>query len=434
MPSSAHRLRMRSSSPGSGVTASWTAPRAANTSVLEPDPVSSVDQPGWTVCSSHSSAAQARPQYSPSPWSPGGSARRASVTGVDDTGAFCARTASAASETPRTLPRRMPNPRALITGVGGQDGSLLAALLLDRGYEVTGVVRRDPSAYAEALAPLEGKVALVEADLLDHGSLARALGETRPLEVYNLAAPSFVPRSWDEPIRTAEFAAVGATAMLEAIREVDSGIRFYQASSSEIFGEPRETPQTEETAPSPLTPYGVAKAYAHFIAGSYRKRYGMFTCCGILYNHESPLRPVDFLPRKVARAAAAISLGLETELVLGDLSARRDWGYAGDYVRAMWLMLQHDEPGDYIVATGVSRSVEELVTCAFDAVSLDWRDHVRSDPALYRGSAELHHLVGDASKARRVLGWEPEMPFEQLLALMVEADLERLRPQAAASA
>jgi GDPmannose 4,6-dehydratase len=328
----------------------------------------------------------------------------------------------------------MPNPRALITGVGGQDGSLLAALLLDRGYEVTGVVRRDPSAYAEALAPLEGKVALVEADLLDHGSLARALAETRPREVYNLAAPSFVPRSWDEPIRTAEFAAVGATAMLEAIREVDPEIRFYQASSSEIFGEPRETPQTEETAPSPLTPYGVAKAYAHFIAGSYRKRYGMFTSCGILYNHESPLRPVDFLPRKVARAAAAISLGLETELVIGDLSARRDWGYAGDYVRAMWLMLQHDEPGDYIVATGVSRSVEELVTCAFDAVSLDWRDHVRSDPALYRGSAELHDLVGDASKARRVLGWEPEVPFEQLLALMVEADLERLRPQAAASA
>jgi len=328
----------------------------------------------------------------------------------------------------------MASARALITGVGGQDGSLLAQLLLDEGYEVAGVVRRAPEEYAETLGPLAGRVELVDADLLDHASLAAALEAVRPGEVYTLAAPSFVPRSWDEPVRTAEFAAVGATSLLEAVRQVDPAIRVYQASSSEIFGEPLETPQTEDTPPRPLTPYGVAKAYAHFIAGSYRKRYGMFTCCGILYNHESPLRPTDFLPRKVARAAAAISLGLETELVLGDLTARRDWGYAGDYVRAMWLMLKHDEPGDYIVATGVSRSVEELVACAFDAVSLDWRDHVRSDPSLFRGSAELHDLVGDASKARRVLGWEPEVPFEQLLSLMVEADLERLRPQAAASA
>jgi GDPmannose 4,6-dehydratase len=221
--------------------------------------------------------------------------------------------------------------------------------------------------------------------------------------------------------------------MLEAIREVDPGIRFYQASSSEIFGEPRETPQTEETAPSPVTPYGVAKAYAHFIAGSYRRKYGMFTCCGILYNHESPLRPVDFLPRKVSHAAAAISLGLEDELVLGDLSARRDWGYAGDYVRAMWLMLQCDQPGDYVVATGVSHSVEELVACAFDAVSLDWREHVRTDPTLFRGASELHDLVGDASKARRVLGWEPEVGFRELLTLMVEADLARLQAPAASS-
>ena len=324
-------------------------------------------------------------------------------------------------------------PSALITGVGGQDGSLLAALLLDRGYEVTGIVRRDPSAYTEALGPLEDRLELVAADLLDQASLAAVLREVRPDEVYNLAAPSFVPRSWDEPVLTAEFAAVGATSMLEAIREVDPSIRFYQASSSEIFGDPRETPQTEETAPSPLTPYGVAKAYAHFIAGSYRRRYGMFTSCGILYNHESPLRPVHFLPRKVARAAAAISLGLEHELVLGDLTARRDWGYAGDYVRAMWLMLQHDEPGDYVVATGVSRSVEELVACAFDAVSLDWREHVRSDPALFRGRAELHDLVGDASKARRVLGWEPEVSFEELLRLMVESDLARLQAEATAS-
>ena len=323
--------------------------------------------------------------------------------------------------------------RALVTGVGGQDGALLSALLLAEGYHVAGVVRRDPESYAENLGHIGSEIEFVAADLLDRESLAAALRATGASEVYNLAAPSFVPRSWDEPILTAEFAAVGATSMLEAIREVDPSIRFYQASSSEIFGEPRETPQTEETPPSPLTPYGVAKAYAHFIAGSYRRRYGMFTCCGILYNHESPLRPVDFLPRKVARAAAAISLGLEHELVLGDLSARRDWGYAGDFVRAMWLMLRHDEPGDYIVATGVSRSVEELVACAFDAVSLDWRDHVRSDPSLFRGTAELHDLVGDASKARRILGWEPKVSFEELLRLMVEADLARLQAETAAS-
>jgi GDPmannose 4,6-dehydratase len=323
--------------------------------------------------------------------------------------------------------------RALVTGVGGQDGSLLARLLLDRGYEVAGVVRREPEAYVESLGDLISRIELVRADLLRHASLVQALEAIRPTEVYNLAAPSFVPRSWDEPILTAEFAAVGATSMLEAIREVDRTIRFYQASSSEIFGEPRETPQTEETAPRPLTPYGVAKAYAHFIAASYRKRYGMFTCCGILYNHESPLRPVQFLPRKVARAAAAISLGLEHELVLGDLTARRDWGFAGDYVRAMWLMLQHSEPGDYVVATGVSHSVEELVAHAFAAVGLDWRDHVRSDPSLYRGAAELHDLVGDASKARRVLGWQPEVGFEELVGLLVAADLERLQAERASA-
>jgi GDPmannose 4,6-dehydratase len=321
--------------------------------------------------------------------------------------------------------------RALVTGVGGQDGSLLARLLLDEGYEVAGVVRREPEAYAETLGDLMSRVTLVRADLLDQGSLVEALRAAHPSEVYNLAAPSFVPRSWDEPVLTAEFAAVGATSMLEAIRIVDPTIRFYQASSSEIFGEPRETPQTEETPPSPLTPYGVAKAYAHFIAASYRRRYGMFTCCGILYNHESPLRPVDFLPRKVARAAAAISLGLERELVLGDLSARRDWGYAGDYVRAMWLMLQHSEPGDYVVATGVSHSVEELVECAFAAVGLDWREHVRSDRSLYRGTAELHDLVGDASKARRVLGWQPEVSFDELVRLMVETDRTRLQEESA---
>jgi GDPmannose 4,6-dehydratase len=323
--------------------------------------------------------------------------------------------------------------RALITGIGGQDGSYLAELLLAEGYEVFGVVRRQAAAYAPALAGVLDRIQLVEADLLDQRSLARALAESAPAEVYNLAAPSFVPRSWDEPVLTAEFAAVGVTSLLEAVREVDASIRVYQASSSEIFGEPRESPQSEDTPLNPLTPYGVAKAYGHFIAASYRRRYGMFTCCGILYNHESPRRPVDFLPRKVARAAAAISLGLEQELVLGDVDSRRDWGYAKDYVRAMWLMLQQDEPADYVVATGESHSVQELVDLAFSRVGLDWRDHVRSDPALRRGAAELHDLVGEASRARDVLGWEPSVGFEELVWLLVDAEVRALSADQAAS-
>jgi GDPmannose 4,6-dehydratase len=322
---------------------------------------------------------------------------------------------------------------ALVTGIGGQDGSLLAELLLDEGYEVVGVVRREPAAYAHNLAGILDRITLVEADLLDQASLARALEQTRPTEVYNLASPSFVPRSWDEPVRTAEFAAVGVTALLEAIRQVDPEIRFYQASSSEIFGEPFETPQRETTPLRPVTPYGVAKAYGHFIASSYRRRYSTFACCGILYNHESPRRPVDFLPRKVARAAAAISAGLERELVLGDLEARRDWGFAGDFVRAMWLMLQQEAPDDYVVATGVSRSVGELVELAFAHVGLDWHEHVRSDPALQRGAAELHDLVGDPAKARSALGWAPTVGFEELVALLVDAELARLRRGQAAS-
>jgi GDPmannose 4,6-dehydratase len=230
-------------------------------------------------------------------------------------------------------------------------------------------------------------------------------------------------------VLTAEFAAVGVTAMLEAIREVDPTVRFYQASSSEIFGEPRETPQNESTPLAPLTPYGVAKAYGHFISNSYRRRYGLFACCGILYNHESPRRPLDFLPRKVAHFAAAISLGLERELLLGDLDSQRDWGYAGDYVRAMWLMLQQDEPADYVVATGESHSVQDLVERAFAHVGLEWRDYVRSDPALRRGTAELHHLVGDPSRSRERLGWRPSVDFDGLVALLVDAELERLGPQ-----
>lgn len=318
--------------------------------------------------------------------------------------------------------------RTLITGIGGQDGSYLTELLLENDYEVFGVVRR-PVDDHPALAAVRDRVSLVEADLLDSASLARALRDVGPREVYNLAAPSFVPRSWDEPVQTAEFAAVGVTSLLEAIREVDTSIRLYQASSSEIFGDPSESPQTEETPLRPVTPYGVAKAYGHFIAHSYRRRYGMFTCCGILYNHESPRRPIDFLPRKVAYFAAAISLGLERELPLGNLDSRRDWGYAKDYVHAMWLMLQQDEPGDYIVATGESHSVQELVERAFGHVGLDWSEHVRSDPLLQRGAAELHHLVGDPSRTTQRLGWQPTVDFDGLVALLVDAELARLRDQ-----
>ena len=319
--------------------------------------------------------------------------------------------------------------RALITGIGGQDGSLLADLLLGQDYDVSGIVRRSGASYPN-LEPIRERIDLVEADLSDQLALVRALRAARPHEVYNLASVSFVPASWEQPVLTAELAAVGVTALLEAIREVDSTIRFYQASSSEIFGEPRESPQNEETPLSPLTPYGVAKAYAHFIVRSYRIRYGLHASAGILYNHESPRRPLEFVPRKVAHAAAAISLGLEGELWLGDLDSRRDWGYAGDYVRAMWLMVQQDEGDDYVVATGVTRSVRDLVETAFGHVGLDWQEFVHIDESLVRGTAELHNLVGDPAKAKRKLGWEPTMSFEGLVDVMVDAELERLRGEA----
>jgi GDPmannose 4,6-dehydratase len=317
--------------------------------------------------------------------------------------------------------------RALVTGIAGQDGSLLAELLLEQGYEVFGIVRRPTSEAFENLEPVRNRIELVQADLLDELSLVDALKTTRPHEVYNLASPSFVPMSWRQPVLTAEFAAVGVTALLESIRLVDSGIRFYQASSSEIFGEPREVPQTEETALAPVTPYGVAKAYGHLIVRSYRKRYGLFVCSGILFNHESPRRPLDFVTRKVSRAAAAISLGLQAELWLGDLDARRDWGYAGDYVRAMWLMLQQDDAEDYVISSGVAHSVRELVELAFGHVGLDWEQYVHIDESLVRGTAELHDLVGDSSKAREQLGWQPTLDFDGLVRLLVDADLERLR-------
>jgi GDPmannose 4,6-dehydratase len=321
--------------------------------------------------------------------------------------------------------------RALITGVGGQDGSLLAELLLDRGYAVSGIARRSPDAYGD-LDAIRERIDVVEADLLDGAALRAALAGAD--EVYNLASPSFVPQSWDAPVETAEFAAVGVTSLLEAVRAVAPEARVYQASSSEIFGAPRESPQTESTPLHPVTPYGVAKAYGHLIIGSYRARYGLHLSSGILYNHESPRRPESFLPRKVALGVARISLGKQDELVLGDLAARRDWGYAGDYVHAMWLMLQQDEPGDYVIASGESHSVEELAALAFAHVGLDWRDHVRVDPALVRGKAELHDLVGDASRARQALEWTPDVDFKRLVELLVDADLERLRTDSSSPA
>ena len=317
--------------------------------------------------------------------------------------------------------------RALITGVAGQDGSLLAELLLEHDYEVFGIVRDNGSGRYPNLDAIRDRVELMTANLLDQASLVAALEACRPDEVYNLAAPSFVPMSWDQPVKTAEFAAVGATALLEATRTSHPGARFYQASSSEIFGEPLERPQNEQTRLAPLTPYGVAKAYAHFIVSSYRVRYGLFACSGILYNHESPRRPLSFVTRKVAHGAASIALGLSEQLHLGNLDARRDWGYAADYVRAMWLMLQQDEPGDYVVATGATHSVRDLVRIAFERVGVDWRRVVRVDEALQRGKAELHDLVGDASKAREQLGWAPSLDFEGLVHLLVDSDLGELR-------
>jgi GDPmannose 4,6-dehydratase len=317
--------------------------------------------------------------------------------------------------------------RALITGVAGQDGSLLAELLLEQGYEVYGVVRRATSERYENLDAVRDRVELIQADLLDELSLVRALETARPDEVYNLAAPSFVPMSWEQPVLTAEFAAVGATALLEGVRRAAPVARVYQAASSEIFGDPLTSPQTEETPVMPVTPYGAAKAYSFFIVRSYRRRYGLHASSGILFNHESPRRPLDFLPRKVADGAARISLGLERTLRLGDLDARRDWGYAGDYVRAMSLILQQDEPDDYVIASGVTHSVRDLVECAFEHVGLDWREHVEVDDSLRRGKAELHNLVGDPTKARERLGWEPSVDFRGLVHLLVDADLQRLR-------
>jgi GDPmannose 4,6-dehydratase len=317
--------------------------------------------------------------------------------------------------------------KAIITGITGQDGSYLADLLLEKGYEVHGMVRRASTETFERISHLVGRITLHQADLLDQLSIIDVLKEVRPDEVYNLGAMSFVPTSWSQPVLTGEFTALGVTRVLEAIRLLDpKGIKFYQASSSEMFGKVLETPQKETTPFYPRSPYGVAKVYGHFITVNYRESYGIFACSGILFNHESPRRGLEFVTHKVTDAAARVKLGLAKELRLGNLDAKRDWGFAGDYVRAMWLMLQQDRPDDYVVATGKTHSVRELVQAAFGCVGLDWQKYVVVDPKFYR-PAEVDLLVGDATKAKKQLGWEPEVDFEGLVRMMVEADLRRLK-------
>jgi len=315
---------------------------------------------------------------------------------------------------------------ALITGITGQDGSYLAELLLEKGYRVVGMVRRASTENFERIAHIRDRVELRQADLLDQLSLIDLIRTVAPDEIYNLAAQSFVPTSWVQPVLTTEFDAIGVTRILEAIRLVAPKVRFYQASSSEMFGKVRETPQRETTPFYPRSPYGVAKVYGHFITVNYRESYDLFACSGILFNHESPRRGREFVTRKVTDGVARIKLGLGKELRLGNLDARRDWGFAGDYVEAMWRMLQQPKPDDYVVATGESHTVRDLVEIAFGCVGLDWRKHVVEDPALLR-PAEVEQLIGDASKARRGLGWAPHVSFHELVEMMVRADLERLR-------
>ena len=320
----------------------------------------------------------------------------------------------------------MGNRTALITGVTGQDGSYLADYMLSQGYRVVGMVRRSSTVTFDRIRHIQDKIQVVQGDLLDLTSLMDILREHRPNEVYNLAAQSFVPTSWKQPVLTGEFTALGVTRMLEAVRMVDPAIRFYQASSSEMFGKVQEVPQTEKTPFYPRSPYGVAKVYGHWITVNYRESYNLFACSGILFNHESPRRGLEFVTRKVTHTVAKIKLGLAGELRLGNLEAKRDWGYAPDYVRAMWLMLRQDRPEDYVVATGETHSVRELCQVAFDRVGLDWQRYVVVDPAFIR-PAEVDHLIGNPEKAGRVLGWEPSVTFKQLVELMVDADLEMLQ-------
>ncbi len=315
--------------------------------------------------------------------------------------------------------------RALITGITGQDGSYLAEFLLDKGYSVYGIVRRSSTETFERIAHIKDKLHLIQADLTDQVSIINTLDEVRPVEVYNLAAQSFVPTSWKQPILTGDVTALGVTRVLEAIRVVDRSIRFYQASSSEMFGHVRETPQTEATPFYPRSPYGVAKVYGHWITVNYRESYDIFACSGILFNHESPRRGLEFVTRKVTDGVARIKHGLDTELRLGNLDAKRDWGFAGDYVRAMWLMLQQDTPDDYVVSSGATHTVREMCEIAFSHAGLDMDKYVKVDKAFYR-PAEVHLLLGDCHKAQEKLGWEPQVSFEALIRMMVDADLERV--------
>lgn len=315
--------------------------------------------------------------------------------------------------------------KALITGITGQDGSYLAEFLLERGYEVHGMVRRASTENFERIAHIRDRITLRQGDLLDQSSLIEIVRETRPDEIYNLAAQSFVPTSWAQPALTGEFDALGVTRLLEAIRNVGLDAKFYQASSSEMFGKVRESPQREETPFHPRSPYGVAKVYGHFITGNYRESYGMFASSGILFNHESPRRGREFVSRKISYGVARIKRGLDKKLPMGNIEAARDWGYAGDYVRAMWLMLQQKEPQDYVVATGVSHTVREMLEIAFRAADLRWEDHVTEDPSLFR-PAEVDRLLGDATRAREKLGWRPEVGFEEMMEMMVREDLRGL--------
>ncbi len=315
--------------------------------------------------------------------------------------------------------------RALVTGITGQDGSYLAELLLEKGYEVYGTVRRSSAPNLWRIQHIVDRVSLKPADLLDQLSLLRVIDEVRPTEIYNLAAMSFVPASWDQPLLTGEFNAQGVTRLLDAVRQVDTSIRIYQASSSEMFGKVREVPQSETTPFYPRSPYGVSKVFAHYITVNYRESYNLFAVSGMLFNHESPRRGLEFVTRKVSDGVARIKLGLADRLPIGNLDAQRDWGFAGDYVRAMWMMLQRATPEDYVIATGVSHSVRDLVQTAFSHVGLDWEKYVQIDQALLR-PAEVEHLLGDPSKARADLGWKPTVDFKQLVEMMVDADLRML--------
>ena len=313
--------------------------------------------------------------------------------------------------------------RALITGITGQDGAYLSRFLRDQGYEVHGLIRNKQAVLSQNLLPIADQLTLHEGDVVDDASLYRVLGDVRPREVYNLAARSFIPASFSQPLLTADTNALGVTRLLEAIRLIDPSIRFFQASTSEIFGAVPQSPQNESTAFAPRNPYGVAKLYGHWMVVNFRQTHQLFACSGILFNHESPLRDKQYVTRRISYGVARIAHGLDDHLVLGSLDARRDWGFAGDFVRAMWLMLQQHEPDDYVVSTGHQHSVREFAELAFDRVGLDWRQHVRSEEARFRPT-DVHTLCGDPSRARSKLGWEPEVSFEQLVAMMVDADME----------